>query len=458
MWSDRMRSLNHERTRSDTCDDTEAVVRFGRVTAGASRVATVVANRMGLEQVLGVDVRVEGLDRLPQGGLVVAFNHLSPVDPFLVAWLLARAGHVDPVVLMRDDVPDVPVVTRLLESGVLQVADDTPDTVDEDPARSMAFGQARDQVAAGRPVLIAPERGVSPSLELMPLRSGAAALATETGAPLVPVGLFGTHRPFDGDRFRFRRGVPVTVTFGHPVLVGSSVRHTTKMLHLDMEALHERALDDYPDREAGEAGAAWWPARRGGEAPSLAAVIDARADGRAVVGDPGDEDLVAAEVWQDDAVAMPEVPADLPEDDALPAPVRAMGHDELLERYPRSYHRNAAQQGGYLRDLKGVVAFDVPRQPHQHHPVVHLDHHVDGRLTIFTDEQRMRLDQVDLSASPARVVVYGRVEVPLVVDTPDGPVPVPAGTLATFLGVPQDRQRPIPITDWEMVKSLHMQA
>ena len=433
---------------------------LGRFGAGASRVATIVAGQVGLDTVLGVAVRPDGLDRLPRGGMVVAFNHLSPVDPFLLAWLLEQAGHADPVVLLREDLPAVPVVTRMLESGVLRVEDDTPDDgdVEDATASSEAFARARSLVASGRPVLVAPERATSPSLELMPLRTGAAALAAATGAPLVPVGMFGTHRLFDGERFRMRRGLPVTVAVGHPVDASGPVRSTTKMLHLDMEALVERAMDDYPDRVEGEDGAPWWPARRGGDAPTLGTVIDARASGQAVVGEIAGEPM-HAEVWtppEPDASTASTRWTD--EDDGPAWPVQALGHDEMLERYPRSAYRNAAQQGGNLRDLKGVLAFDLPGQPHAHHPVVHLDHHVDGRLTIHHDDGTVRLDVVDLSASPVRVVAYGRVGVDIEVDTPAGVVTVPAGTLATFLGVPQDRSRPLPLQDWDHVRSIHTRA
>lgn len=418
---------------------------------GPSRVAVAMAARLGLDTVLGVAPTVHGLDRLPAGGMVVAFNHLSPVDPFLVAWLLAQAGHADPVVLLRDDVPHIPLVSRMLEAGVVRIDDDTPEDIDE--LGGDAFALASEQVGAGRSVVMAPERSVSPSLELMPLGLGAARLAVATGVPLVPVGLFGTHRLFDGDRFRLRRGLPVTVVVGHPVAVGDSARTATRLLHLDLEALYEQALDDHPGREEGEQGAPWWPARRGGDAPTLGAVIDARAAGEAVHGDVGEEDLVGAEVWADEPVADPvgEGDADVPTSTSL----TAMTHDELLARYPRSHHRNAAQQGGHLRDLKAVLAFDQPGQPYVHHPRVHLDHHADGRITVHWETGQLTLASVDISASAVRVVVSGRLAAPHV---HQGLIIVPAGTLTTLLGVPQDRPTPRADGAWEAVRSMHLRA
>lgn len=426
--------------------------------AARSRIATAVRSRVGLDTVLGVHVHVDGIDRLPDGPVVLAFNHLSPVDPFLLAWVLTEAGREAPVVLVRDDVPRIPVVSHLLDAGVVQVTDDTGDQPDDDVAASDAWGPACRQLESGRAVLIAPEGGVSPSLELMPLRSGAAHLAHATDTPVVPVGLFGTNRLFEGGQLRLHRGVPVTVVIGHPVMTGRTVERTTRGLHLDLEALYERALDDYPEREDGDAGAEWWPARRGGGAPSVAAVIDARAAGHPIWGDVGHDDPVGAEVWVEPAPEeLPTPPSDEDEAYELPA-LRAMDHDELLTNYPRSYHRNAAQQGGYLRDLKVVLAFDLPGQPTEHHAVAHLDHHLDGHLTVHGPTARLDLRGADLRTASSRVVAYGRVLVPHGVETERGRVTVPRGTLVTLLGVPQDQPTPRPLQDWEDVQSMHLRA
>jgi hypothetical protein len=297
----------------------------------------------------------------------------------------------------------------------------------------------------------------------MPLRSGAARLALHTGAPLVPVGLFGTHRLFDGDQYVPRRGVPVSVSFGYPVMPSSSARAMTKLLRTDMEALLERALDDYADRELGESGTPWWPARRGGGAPSFAAVVDQRAAGPPVV-EATDDDPVGAEIWAEDLSPGTMVPIEQPveearqPDPARDAPIVSLTKEQIAELYPRSFHRNAAQQGGYLADLRVVLAFDVFGQPHEHHQGVNLDHHLDGKLTVHTDRHRILLSDVDLSSTASRVIVYGQLQAAHVVHTPNGSVAVPPGTLVTLLGVPDASPRPEPIKDWRYVQGLFGRA
>lgn len=185
---------------------------------------------------------------------------------------------------------------------------------------------------------------------------------------------------------------------------------------------------------------------------AVGALIEARAAGHRLVADTGDDGPVAAEVWSEESVD------DATEELRCPpgpdAPLRAMSHDELLASYPRSYHRDAAQQGGHLRDLRAVLAFDVPARPHQHHAVVHLDHHVDGRVTARGEDGSVALSAVDMTASAVRVVVYGR----LVDDLEVAGTTVPAGTLATLLGVPQDQPQPQPASAWDAVRSMHLRA
>lgn len=411
------------------------------------RAAFAVGLRMGLDRTLGVRPDVAGLHALPDGGKVVAFNHLSPLDPFVLAWVLADAGHDDPVVLLRDDAPSSPLVAALTAAGSLTVEPD--DSSDRD-----TFTRALDQLSQGRTVLMAPERATSPSLELMPLRSGPARLATTAGVPLVATGMFGTHRLFDANgQVRLRRNVPIHIAFGHPVMPAATVHGVTKMLRLDLEALYEQVLDDYPDREVGaDTEADWWPARRGGGAPSFATVIDA--GGIDAWTDAWDPDPADVDVWADDTdPGAPTHPVGLTDDEQDEAdryPIHGLTADEIAQLYPRSFHRNQAQQGGYLRDLKAVLAFDRPGQPTETHGMVHLDHHADGKLTVHTPGGRVVVNAAELSVSPVRVLVYGRLLEPHLVD---GTV-APSGTVMTVLGVPQHEETPEAITDWQAVDSI----
>src|SRR3954452_20371291 len=86
-----------------------------------------------------------------------------------------------------------------------------------------AYLQARNLLRAGEAVGIFPEAGISYSYTVRSLMRGAAALAAETRAPLVPVAIWGSqriysvglpHPPID-----LTRGRRIDVVFGEPVHV-----------------------------------------------------------------------------------------------------------------------------------------------------------------------------------------------------------------------------------------------
>ena len=94
-------------------------------------------------------------------------------------------------------------------------------------APAAAYLAARRLLREGEAVCVFPEAGISWSYAVRALMRGPAALARETGAPLVPVALWGTQRiwsvgrPVGGRKPRpsLRRHRPVDVAFGEPMTV-----------------------------------------------------------------------------------------------------------------------------------------------------------------------------------------------------------------------------------------------
>jgi 1-acyl-sn-glycerol-3-phosphate acyltransferase len=70
-------------------------------------------------------------------------------------------------------------------------------------------------LAAGRPIAIVPEGTRSRTGRLREGKPGAALIAMRSGAPLVPAGISGTHRIFEGGR-RFPRASRVRIRYGEP--------------------------------------------------------------------------------------------------------------------------------------------------------------------------------------------------------------------------------------------------
>jgi 1-acyl-sn-glycerol-3-phosphate acyltransferase len=143
-----------------------------------------------------------------------------------------------------------------------------------DPAApAAAYLRARSLLRAGEVVGVFPEAGISGSLTVRPLMPGAAALAAATGAPLLPVALWGgqriagLHRPVE-----LRRGRPATVAVGHPVAVpaDADLRAVTTELGHTLQRMLDAVQEQPRHRPPDGARAPWHPAHLGGHAPTPA--------------------------------------------------------------------------------------------------------------------------------------------------------------------------------------------
>lgn len=134
---------------------------------------------------------IRGTEHIPQaGGAIVAANHRSYFDVMALGLLLAKAGRLGRF-LGKREVFDAPVVGQVAAAlGGIPV--DRGSGSDE-PLRAAAAA-----VEAGELIVILPQgtipRGPAFFEPELKGRSGVARLAAMTGAPVVPVSLWGTER------------------------------------------------------------------------------------------------------------------------------------------------------------------------------------------------------------------------------------------------------------------------
>ena len=181
---------------------------------------------------LDLTTRVRGEEHVPTAGpALLASVHVSYPDfLFLGQAALARGRHVR--FLSRHDVWRVPGVGAAM-TGMRHVPVDR-----EAPAA--AYLRARRLLEEGEVVCGFPEAGISYSFTVRSLMRGVAALARETGVPVVPTVLWGSQRiasvgiPVDGrgPGIDLRRGRTVDVRFGTPMPVapGDDLVETTREL------------------------------------------------------------------------------------------------------------------------------------------------------------------------------------------------------------------------------------
>ncbi|MER5454037.1 lysophospholipid acyltransferase family protein [Micromonospora sp. NPDC002389] len=156
-----------------------------------------------------------GMEHLPQDGpVIIVANHISHADPLVSAHFVYDAGRW-PQFLGKASVFKVPVV-----GWILQRCRQIPvERGSVDAAKSLeALVKALNEGAA---VIIYPEGTTSREPDLWPMKgkTGAARLALTTGAPVVPVAMWGPEQIFDPRRARLnpRPRIPVSVVAGPPV-------------------------------------------------------------------------------------------------------------------------------------------------------------------------------------------------------------------------------------------------
>lgn len=158
-----------------------------------------------------IDVR--GLDWVPtEGPVILASNHISHMDPFALVktGLQVRPKRRYRFLAKAELFEKQPLRWAMHRLGHVPVDRGTASASD-------SLHSAREALENGEAIVIFPEGTVSVTFVPMRPHTGVGRLALETGAPVVPVGVWGTHRSMTKYRKRdlsWRR--PVTIDYGPP--------------------------------------------------------------------------------------------------------------------------------------------------------------------------------------------------------------------------------------------------
>jgi 1-acyl-sn-glycerol-3-phosphate acyltransferase len=212
---------------------------------------------------LDLRITVEGDDRVPADGpVLLAANHVSFLDFMLVGLAARRSGRYVRF-LARHDIWQHRVAGPFMDA-MRHVPVDTA-------APAAAYLRARTLLRDGEAVAVFPEAGVSTSFTVRALMPGAVALAAETGAPILPVALWGPQRVATAHRRAdLRRGRPVSILVGEPYDVppGSEPREATRRLGTTLQGMLDELQSRPEHRPRAGQRAPWHPAHLGGHAPT----------------------------------------------------------------------------------------------------------------------------------------------------------------------------------------------
>ncbi len=133
--------------------------------------------------------RWSGGEHIPaEGGVVLAANHISHLDPFTCAHFVYGWGRIVRF-LTKSELFEVPLVGRLVRSaGQIPVYRLTADA-------SLSFTAAVQAVQEGECVVVYPEGTITRQPDMWPMtgRTGAARIALSANVPVVPVAQWGVH-------------------------------------------------------------------------------------------------------------------------------------------------------------------------------------------------------------------------------------------------------------------------
>ena len=162
-------------------------------------------------------IRVEGIERVPSTGpAILAFNHVSALDGPILAIETGRRLRRETRFLVAAE-----YVRNRWFGWILRNADQIP--IRRGQGDSAALDEAIDTIKRGALAALAPEGRVDDdggTNGLQRIRSGIARIALPTGAPVVPVGIWGTQSRFPRGGLRLTRPfrTRTALAFGPPLL------------------------------------------------------------------------------------------------------------------------------------------------------------------------------------------------------------------------------------------------
>ena len=181
-------------------------------------------------------LRVEGLENVPRGGCIVAGNHIATCDPPLIGALIRR--HDVHYMAKAEAFRNRKTAWLFAGYNAFPVARHTADR--------LAIRRSLAVLAQGRVLIMMPEGTRSPDASLQRAEPGIGLLARRSGAPIVPVGLWGSENALPKGATMPRRA-EVHVRFGAPVLLPDASMSNQE----GADWIMERIADLLPERYRG---------------------------------------------------------------------------------------------------------------------------------------------------------------------------------------------------------------
>ena len=144
------------------------------------------------------EIEVHGIEKLPEGNVIVAANHLGRLDTAALLCILDREDLIMPVAEKYKDHPLYGAIGRAANAVWLNRFE----------ADYSAFRQILERMKQGGILVIAPEGTRSKTEALQEAKMGVAFLASKSGFPVLPVAVAGTEDRVILENLKHFRRVP----------------------------------------------------------------------------------------------------------------------------------------------------------------------------------------------------------------------------------------------------------
>ncbi|HWH32715.1 MAG TPA: lysophospholipid acyltransferase family protein [Egibacteraceae bacterium] len=210
-------------------------------------------------------IQIHGAEHIPASGpALLASNHIGYLDFVFIGYGALDRGRMVRFAAKKE-VFDHKVSGPLMR-GMRHIQVDRFGGADAAVVASVAA------MRRGEVIGMFPEGTISRSFIPAAGKTGAARMAMDAQAPLIPTAVWGTQRILTKGRPKnFQRGVVIDVRYGEPVACqpGDDPTEVTKRLMDAITGLVENAAREYPQRPAGDGDRWWLPASMGGTAPTV---------------------------------------------------------------------------------------------------------------------------------------------------------------------------------------------
>lgn len=193
-----------------------------------------------------------------KGGVLIASNHISYLDPIAVGYLGLRRGR--PIrFLAKSELFEKKFFGIHLLGLILRALGQIPVERGTRAAAASLAGAER-ALESGEAVSVFPEGTISfETFEPMEPKTGVARLAKSTGVPVLPVAIWGSHRALTKHRKPdWKPGKDIMVFCGEPITAdpNEDIFDFSRRVMKEINALLDQAMIEYPVDPA--PGDDWW--------------------------------------------------------------------------------------------------------------------------------------------------------------------------------------------------------